>query len=221
MRKIGILKKEVEDGIMRSIPSYYEEKKRLREEAELKQAEELKALFENAIEFYNEHYPKSFQKHPIKWEMPKRKFMLIRKNTLSEDLKGLSTEHKLLARYILLYSIKERNYKRVDTFHKFNELRGQLKKLIPGGDLLDKIEKIETEQQKKNNELSDLKRKYAEEVAKANINSTKNQVKEAPKFPCEMCGKECNSPAGLKSHMRTHEPKEDSLDQHNADLSLT
>ena len=218
-----MLKREDAEGnVMKAIPSYYDTKIEKRKNIKIEQAKELRALFEKALVFYNDHYPKSFQtKHGFKWDIKKQKLSLLDKKIFFEELKELSIEDKLLARYILFYSLKERNYKKIDTFNKYNELRGHLRKLIPGGKLLSKIEKLEEEQQKKGKILKDLKAQYIKEVEDA----TKNSVKPSTKVKCKLCEKECNSPAGLASHMRNaHKPKEPNkpktLIQHTDGLTL-
>ena len=202
---MGILK-EHEEGIIKTIPSYYEEKVKKRQEIEKKEHEYLQELFEHALDFYIKKYPKSFQKIPIKWDVPKKPFSLKGKKDFIEELKEITTEEKLHARHILYYSIKERNYTKVDTFRKFNELRGRLRKLIPGGKLLEKIEKIENEKREKDEVLIRLKQEYAETVAKAEVES-KPKPPAKIKCPYPECGKECNSQAGLASHTRSAHPE--------------
>jgi hypothetical protein len=195
--------KEHKDGIMSATPSYYEEKVKKRQEIERKEHEYLEELFHHALEFYKANYPKSTQKIPIKWEIPKKPFSLKGKKDFIEELKELTTEAKLHARLILYYSIKERNYTKVESFHKLNELRGRLKNLIPGGKLLDKIEKIENEKREKEEILIRLKQEYADAVAKAEAES---KPKPPAKIICDICQKECSSPAGLSSHKRSAHP---------------
>ena len=216
---MGILK-EHKDGVISTTPSYYDEKVKKRKEIERKEHEYLQELFEHALDFYIKKYPKSFQKIPIKWDVPKKPFSLKGKKDFIEELKELTTEEKLHARHILFYSINERNYTKVDTFRKFNELRGRLRKLIPGGKLLDKIEKIENEKRKKDEVLIRLKQEYTEAVAKAEAES-----KPKPKLPAKIkcpipgCEKECNSPAGLASHKRSAHPEPKDEPQHSGDLT--
>lgn len=200
-----LLKEEDEDQFRKSIPSYYDVKKKERELAEIVKAKEYHELFEKALGFYNENYPKSFRKLKIKWKIPKRIMLLTIKKIFTEEIKELSIEDKLHARYVLLYNIKEHNYKKVDTYYKYNELRGILKSQIPGGNILDKIEEIEMEQHKKDAELEVLKRKYSELLLEDKI---EKQVKKTPIIICELCGKECSSPAGLASHMRNKHPNQ-------------
>lgn len=201
------LKEEAEDSQLRSIPSYYEEKKKGRELAEIKQEEELKNLFENVLKFYNENYPKSTKKIPIKWYDPKKKLSLSGKKGFFEELKDLSLEEKYIAREIIFYSIEEHNYTTVDNYWELNGLRGRIKNLIPGGNILEKIEKIKGDKRKQEEELSELERQYQEALLKDERERIESK---STKIVCKVagCGKVCSSPAGLASHVRSvHKPK--------------
>lgn len=218
-----MLKRESDGNVMKAIPSYYDSKVEERKNAELARAKELRAIFEKALAFYNDNYPKSFQgKHNYIWDVKKGRLTLKGKKIFFEELKELSVEEKLLARYILLYSLKERNYKKISTFNKFNELRGRLRKLIPGGKLLEKIELLEEEKQKKDNVINDLKAQYTKEVELALL-TAKNSETVSTKVECPECGKVCNSPAGLASHFRNahKDDKPKTLIQRSDDLTIT
>lgn len=203
---MGLLKEEDEDQFTKSIPSYYDIKKKEREEREVKRSKEFHELFKKALVFYNEKYPESFRKPKVEWKIPKRILLLDPTKNFMEEIKIFTIEDKLHARYILLYSIQEHNYKSVSTYNKYHELRGELKSLIPGGNILDKIESIETEKRKKDAELGELKKKYVEILLKDK--NEKIPEEEKPIIICELCGKECSSPAGLASHTRNKHPEE-------------
>ena len=168
-------------------------------------------LFEKALKFYEEKYPKSFRKIPMEWNEPKKKLSLPNQKNFFEELKELTTEEKLFARYMLFYTIKEHNYKTLDTYYEYVGLRGRLKNLIPGGNILDKIENIEAEQRKKEEELIRLKKEYQEALQKDENERLKAK---STKIICTVpgCGKECNSPAGLASHIRNKHPKKEELE---------
>lgn len=213
-----MLKKPNEDEIMKAIPSYYDIKKLEREETERVEFKGLHDLFKKALNFYNENYPNSFQKPKIKWKNQKKPFLFEDKKSFIDDIKTRNIEDKLLARFILLYSIQERNYKIVAIYYKYNELRGKIKNLIPGGDILEKIEKIELEKRKKEEELIELKKKLSEALMKE-----KTETKTITSIKCDLCEKECNSAAGLASHKRSAHPKIENKDaiHHSGDLTIS
>lgn len=214
-----MLKKPNEDGIMKAIPSYYDIKKLEREEAERVEFKELHELFKKALNFYNENYPNSFQKPEIKRKNQKKPFLFEDKKSFMGDIKTRNIEDKLLARFILLYSIQERNYKLVNTYYKYNELRGKIKNLIPGGDILEKIEKIELEKRKKEEELIELKKELSEALMKEK--KEKIETKPITSIKCDLCEKECNSAAGLASHKRSAHPKTENKDEIQNSDNLT
>lgn len=187
--------KETNSSSLNATPSYYTEKIKKRKEQELQQSAYLRSLFNKANEFYKKNYPKSFQEPPLEWKEPKQKFTLDDEAIFVEEIKDLPTNIKLLMRYILQYSLKERNYKKIDTYRKYKELRGRLKNLIPGGKVLDKIERIEEEKRKKEEELSQLYKEYNK--------ITKSEKPADKKHICTKCGKEFGNAGGLGSHMRT------------------
>lgn len=204
-----------EDVLTNSIPSYYEMKKKERDKAQLEIIENLQMLFGKAVEFYHENYPKSLREIPLTWKNPKQTFSFGEKEKkvfFLDFLEGLSIEQKHLAREILFYSMKERNFKKLDTYYSFQELRGRIFKMIPGARYLKKIEQIEEQQQKVEQELAILYQKYNEEIEKAK--KEESQKKETPKeqpnngesYICE-CGEVCKSPAGLASHKRAKHPE--------------
>lgn len=195
--------REHEDSPFNTPKSYYLQKKEARREARLTQSKELKQLFLKAQEYYQENYPNSQEDPKITWDKKKKKELLFDEDKVFfDELKGRSRDDLLTMREILLYSIKEHNYKKVSTYYRMKELRGRIKNLIPGGKILEEIEKLEAEKSERENTLKRLKEEYAKEVGEAKQAVDTKDLKDEERYICPKCGKEMGNAGGLGSHIK-------------------
>lgn len=212
-----IIEKNNDDKIINqqlsSIPSYYEEKVKQRKEAELQKDTDLKEIFIKALNFYIENYPKSFQKRPIVWNEKKKDFHINENILLKETLERSSIEELYQMEIIIKYSLDERNYKRVPTRNRFNELRGKIIKLIPGGREAMEIKALQEELQITDMKIKELelckKEKVIEFKRNRNelIEEIESKIPKEPseaiiKFKCPYCDDKKLNRGGLGSHIK-------------------
>lgn len=190
---------------LRPVPSYYNIQLKKRQEIELAHDTLLKEGFLEALGYYEQNYPKSNLKVPIKWEQPKEKIKFDPTKTLKENLELAPEKDLHLMRLILQYSIKEHNYKLVSKLENYKEALGLVVKLIPGGKFIEEQEQLKEEIFLKQNRQEAIKKIIQQERQALNKRLSQDIPEEEGIYACEECGKVCKSKAGLTSHMKTHE----------------
>lgn len=215
------------------IPSYYETKLKQRKEAELKRDTELKELFLRALDFYNEIYPLSVQIPPNQWVEKKQLLTFDTNKLFQENIESFSEVQLYLARLVVKYSLKERNYKKISTRDQYQGIVGLLVKLIPGGRFLEEKDRLREEINIKKNREDEIEliiakeRKGLHHRLQSNKQEKKEEIIEQPivieeekeeGFICPFCIDSCKgikeelekikpikTKAGLSSHvMHTH-----------------
>jgi hypothetical protein len=214
-----IIEKNKDDEIteqLSSVPSYYEVKLKQRKEAEIRRDNELKELFLNALSFYLENYPKSFQKRSIVWNESKKDFKIDESILLSDTLERLNVDELYHMAHIIKYNVDEHNYKKVPTRNQFNSLRGRIIKMIPGGRESIEIKALQDKQnitKIKIKELENLKKKKEaefevrlKEIKETPIEKIIEEVIEEPVNKivgkkCPYCEEIKGNKAGMTSHV--------------------
>lgn len=162
---------------------------------------EAKKILLKANSYYDDNYPNSTYDNI--WEKPKIKIK-FGNETLENELKILKEEELHALYEIFAYFHNEQQMHKIEDHKSRSRILGIVRKLTPGATFLDKLYHLYTKRQTINKEIKELEDKLDIE-RKEFIKRLENNKTEKPEyFPCDLCTKICKSPAGLTSHMRTH-----------------
>lgn len=186
-----------------NIPSLDEVRRKEREEKEKIRNKKTKNFLLKAITYYNENYPNST--HENIWKAEKVEIK-IGHESLLEELRKLSEKELQAIFEVLTYFHDERQMALIEEHNMSAKIRMFVKKILPGGHILENLYKLYEERKKINNKIEHLEdrlnieRKEFEE----NLEKIKNISEQ---FICnvEGCGFVAKSASGLSSHMRKHE----------------
>lgn len=183
-----------------NIPSLDEVRRKEREEQEKIRNKQIKKFLNKAINYYNENYPNSI--HENEWTREKIEIK-IGHESLLEELRKLNEKELRNIFEVLTYFHNERQMPLVQEHLWRSKIQMFIKKILPGGNILENLYKLYEERKKINKEIENLEDNLTKERKKFEENLEK--IKSTSKiFICE-CGFVAKSQSGLSSHMRKHE----------------
>ncbi len=207
---------------MEKTESYTDVREQTRLEKIKEEHKKGKKVLRIALDYYTLNYPKS--QKGIKYSSNKDSLIIDDQKELSEILEEL-TENQLYSIFeIFDYYSKEIGFSNTRRYESKRIVLGLVKKLIPGGDYIEKIRKLSDELSDKEEILMKYKKQLEDDRIAFNkrLNEVRKKEEEKRKlesenkedlFICEICKKECKSLAGLSSHMRSHENNVENIEK--------
>lgn len=185
------------------IPSLDEVRRKERDEKEKRKNKRTKDFLLKAITYYNENYPNST--HDNIWNEEKVEIKIGAKSLLDE-LRILSEKELRSVFEVLTYFHDERQMPLVQEHLLLSRIQMLVKKILPGGDLLERLYKLYRERKKINTKIESLENEL--DIERKKFKKTLEKIKSTSKqFICSIdgCGFVAKSQSGLSSHMRKHE----------------
>jgi len=118
--------------------------------------------------FYQQNYPKSFQKTQIIWNIKKDLIIINEKKSFSEIVNSMDEAQLRIARLIADYSLREKNYEnKHERISQFKQIKSKVAKLIPGGRFIEEEEQLKQEiydKEKRQTEIREIIEKERKEL---------------------------------------------------------
>lgn len=157
-----------------------------------------------ALTFYQEKYPQSEKGNT--WEQVKIKYHLGQK-TLQDFLEALSEEDLQNLYEVFDYYSAEIGFHIVKEYEGKKRTIAMIRKLIPGGDYIEKMRELNKDIEQKNKKFEEYKERLTEDRKnfRKRLASHRKIEEPEPEFKCKVCGKVCGNAGGLAVHLKSHE----------------